>query len=348
MSSIYEIPNGKNIKIYLNGNENGYNPFNEFVESSLNSLESLRVNRYPNNNYKELKSLYAEYVNLSDENIIVGNGSDEMLNLVISNYINYGRILVTLKPDFGMYDFYCSINEGIIKKFKLNPNEGHINIRNFIKFSKEVKADLIIFSNPNNPTGMAFSRDEIIEILNNLKNTIVLVDEAYYEFFGQSVVDLVKNYSNLLITRTLSKAWGMAALRVGFLIGEEKKIKELNKLKVPYNVNSYSNIIASNNLKYKEVMLESVDKIIKEREVLFKQLAEFNNDYITFYKSYGNYIFGSGRVAHKLGELLEKDGILIRVFNNNSIRITIGNREENIALIKSIKKAIKGRVLWEE
>lgn len=348
MSSIYEVPRGKNVRIYLNGNENGYNPFKENLKSSLNSLEDLSINRYPNNDYEDLKVLYAEYVNLSAENVIVGNGSDEMLNLVISNYINHGKVLVTLNPDFGMYDFYCSMNEGTIKKFNINLNEGPIDIWNFIEFSKEEKADLIIFSNPNNPTGMAFSRDEIIEILDNLKNTIILVDEAYYEFFGQSVVDLVESYDNLLVTRTLSKAWGMAALRVGFLIGGRKVIKELSKLKVPYNINSYSNMIATNNLKYKEIMIESVDKITKEREFLFKKLKEFNNEDIKFYKSNGNYIFGMGKGTHKLGKLLEEDGILIRDFNNNSIRITVGSRAENIVLIKSIERIIKGRLLWEE
>lgn len=345
MKNYEAMESSDEISIFLNGNENGYNPFKEKIESILLDLKNIDLNRYPNNEYLELRKAYSKYVNLSKDNLIVGNGSDEMLGLVISKFISKGKKLLTFEPDFGMYDFYCESNEGNVEKIKINPEIESIDVNEIIEKYEEVKPALIIFSNPNNPTGMTLSRDGIRKILECCNESIIVVDEAYYEFFGKSVVDLVEVYENLLVTRTLSKAFGMASLRVGFLIGNQRIIETLSKYKVPYNINSYSSKIAVELLNNVDEMKTSVNKIIDEREYLFHSLSNLNFNEIRFFKSKGNYIFGNGKSSKALANILKEEGILIRNFNNNSIRITVGSRSDNIVLINVLKNVMKRGVI---
>lgn len=346
MKKNYEVMESSDeISIFLNGNENGYNPFKEKIKSILINLQNIDLNRYPNNEYLELRDAYSKYLNLSKNNLIVGNGSDEMLGLVISKFISKEKKMLTFEPDFGMYDFYCESNEGNIEKVKINPEIGFIDVNKIIERYEEVKPALIIFSNPNNPTGMTLSREDIKKILECCNKSIIVVDEAYYEFFGESVIDLVEVYKNLLVTRTLSKAFGMASLRVGFLIGNQGIIETLSKYKVPYNINSYSSKIAVELLNDLDEMRISVNKIIDEREYLFHSLSNLSFNGVRFFKSKGNYIFGKGKSSKILANILREEGILIRNFNNDSIRITVGSRSENIVLISVLKNVMKRGVI---
>ncbi|MGL5615153.1 MAG: histidinol-phosphate transaminase [Sarcina sp.] len=337
MSKLYEATKTENgIKIYLNGNENSFNPFKEKVNGI--QIKGEKINRYPDDNYRDLKTAYAKYINLKASNLIVGNGSDEVINLVISYFINKGEKLITLEPDFSMYDFYTTLNEGEIKKFKLVGSKG-INIEEFITFINKENPKIIIFSNPNNPTGVVLKREDIIKILEETKN-IVIIDEAYYEFYGDTVVELVENYENLLVTRTLSKAWGMASLRVGFLVSNEKLIKTLENHKVPYNVNRISEEIAIKMLEDVEAMKNSVKEIIKEREFLYKELDKLKTEDFIPLESKGNYICIKTKKNDFIYEKLKEKGILIRNFKNNSLRITIGKRVENLEVIKILKEVL--------
>lgn len=337
MSKLYEATKTEDkIKIYLNGNENSFNPFKEKVNGL--QIKGEKINRYPDDNYYDLKTAYSKYINLKTSNLIVGNGSDEVINLVISYFINKGEKLVTLEPDFSMYDFYTTLNEGEMRKFKLETSE-KIDIEKFITLINEENPKIIIFSNPNNPTGLVLKKEEIIKILEETKN-IVIVDEAYYEFYGDTVVELVEDYENLLVTRTLSKAWGMASLRVGFLIGNEKLIKTLGNYKVPYNVNRISEKIAIEILEDIETMKSSVKEIIKEREFLYKELCELKTNNFIPLESKGNYIYIETEKNDFIYEKLKEKGILIRNFKNNSLRITIGERIENLEVIKILKEIL--------
>lgn len=338
------VYSNNNTKIRLNGNESPVEINENKLTSVVEALKNIELNRYPDSDSDGLREEYSKYAEVKKENVIAGNGSDEMLNLVISKIISKGDKILTLSTDFVMYDFYTNINEGGIIKYDFDLDKG-FNVDDFIKLGKSNDIKLILFSNPNNPTGYGFTIDDIKKLLDAFKDKVVLVDEAYYEFYGVSAISLINEYKNLLVTRTLSKAWGLAALRVGFLIGNEESIAELLKYKTPYNVNSLSQEIAINYLKDSKDLLNNLDYIVSERERFYKELKEIEeevlNKYkeckIKFYPSKANFIYGKTECKDKLIETLEKEDIKIRVFEDERFRITIGLEEENSKVVKAIK-----------
>lgn len=331
----------ENVKgIRINGNESFYDIGKEVTEEFKEIISTIDFNRYPENTSIGLRRKYGEYLGVSSENIIVGNGSDATIDLVVRAYITKGKKVLTLSPDFSMYDFYVEGNEGELIKFKTN-EDGSFNIEEFINFGKENKVDLVVFSNPNNPTGYGKKEEEIIKIIEAFKDTIVLVDEAYIEFFDQSVSNRIEEYKNLLVTRTLSKAFSGAAIRVGFLIGNKEIIEKLNNFKVPFNVNSISQQFAELLIDKNKRMEEIKEIVLLERERLykeFKDIEELSEGKVKFYKSNANFIFGRGK--KEFLESFKKEKIQIRNFDNDTFRISIGSREENDKVINLLKEFI--------
>ncbi|WP_297435687.1 histidinol-phosphate transaminase [uncultured Clostridium sp.] len=325
--------------IYLDSNENLYNPYNCLKNEFINEFLNINFSKYPDNIYNDLREGYAKYVGLETYNIMSGNGSDEMLNLIISTYIGKGDILLTFAPDFSMYDYYVNQNEGVIKKYAVNPEK--FIVEDFITFIEEVNPKIVMFSNPNNPTGMGIAAKEIEKILIRFKDIKIVVDEAYYEFFKESVIDKINVYKNLIVTRTLSKAFGLASLRVGFLISNIDEIKKLLDVKVPYNVNSISQVLATRALKDTSLMQNSVEKIIKLRGELFIELEKINIDGIKFVKSRANYIYAYGESALKIEKILNKVGIIMRKFDDTRIRITIGTDKHNELILNVLRSEFK-------
>ncbi|SFC77121.1 histidinol-phosphate transaminase [Clostridium uliginosum] len=326
--------------IRLNSNESYIDMNKEIMIEMKSCLLDIQLHRYPENDMLKIKELYGAYADTQAENIIVGNGSDEMLELIISSLMGTGKKMLTLSPDFVMYDFYVSLFGGEVKKYKLN-NNINFTLDDFIKLGIKEDVDLIMFSNPNNPTGLALAPTEIIKILEAFPDKTVVVDEAYYEFYGKSMIPYINTYKNLIVTRTLSKAWGLAALRVGFLISNLDNVKKLLEKKIPYTVNSYSQAMVITALKYPYRVIKNSKQIIEQREILSKELKLLEKNAsmnIKFYSSKANFIFG--RTLHKEALLngLSDKGILIRDFPDDTFRITIGSPLENKKLIDGLKE----------
>lgn len=342
MKEVNLYDNGVDAKgIRLNGNESYIALDEKNLFKIITLMKNVELNRYPDTEGLKVRACYAKYAKVKAENIIMGNGSDEMLSLVIGSTIGKGKRILTLDPDFSMYDFYATLNDGEIIKYKVN-EDGSFDIQDFIMFGIENNVDLIMFSNPNNPTGFALPNEDIIELLKAFKDTKVVIDEAYYEFNKESIVEYINEYKNLLVTRTLSKAWGLAAIRIGFLIGNEELIKKLRDYKVPYNVNSLSQVVAENMLGNTQRVILDSNVIIEEREKLFSNLKELQKESsleIKFYKSSANYIFGRTNYKDVLIKALNNKGIVIRNFSDDSFRITVGSEFENNKVVETIRKA---------
>lgn len=343
MKKINTYENKENTsQIRLDSNESFMNISIDKQEAIKKAIVNMDFNRYPDNNYTNLRKLYANYLdeNLDEDNIIAGNGSDEMLNLIIGVAIENGKKLYTLSPDFSMYDFYTSLYGGEVIKYETE-EDGKIDVDGFIKKGKEEKVDLIIFSNPNNPTGHVLSKVDIVKILESFKDIKVVVDEAYCDFYGKSMISYINKYSNLIVTRTLSKAFGLAALRVGFLISNKENIKSLLKYKVPYNLNSLSQVISEIVLKDKDSIKKSIELIKMKREDLYvrlKKIEKSSKGKIKFYKSKANFIFGRSSEKEKMLKELNLNNISIRNYKDNSFRITVGNDIENEKVVQIIAK----------
>lgn len=340
--NLYESVMNETTGIRLNGNESYKSIEDSILKEVLEIIEENKFNRYPDTDSYKLRKAYAKVIGLEMDNIIAGNGSDEMIQLIIGATIKKRKKVLTVLPDFSMYDFYTSGNEGEIIKYNTE-EDGSFVLSNFINFGKKVMPSLIIISNPNNPTGHALSVDEVSKILENFPKTKVVIDEAYYEFYGQTMIPYIDKYSNLIITRTLSKAWGLAALRIGFLISNKDLIEHLNKFKVPYNLSQLAQDIASVVLKYPDKTLSNVEEIVYERERLYKNLKDIeavNPLKITFYPSKANYIFARSDNKEIIKRIMEEKSIILRYFNDDTFRITVGAPWENDLVVNVISMAL--------
>lgn len=334
------IDSNEEFKIKLDTNEIFMNIDDNVIMKMKSSLSGIELYRYPENEMKAIRELYGKYAEVDPENVIVGNGSDEVLELIIGKVVKPESKILTLGPDFVMYDFFGKRFRGELIKYNIGSSMS-FNVDEFIKLGKENDVEIIIFSNPNNPTGINITAEDIIKILKSFENTTVVVDEAYYEFNGESMIPYINDYSNLFVTRTLSKAWGLAALRVGFIISSKENIRDLLNYKVPYTISSYSQKVAEIALKYPKIIKENTEIIIKEREALYEKLKEIEKNAamkIEFFKSKGNFIFGKTYHKDALIKGLESHNIYIRNFNDESFRITVGSPRENRKVIEAIKE----------
>ena len=189
------------------------------LDQIKNAVENIDYNRYPDPYATELCSAFANYYGISPENVTVFNGSDELITLLMTTFMMAGEALVTVEPDFSMYRFYASLAE--LKCVSVPKNEDlTINIDTVIKTVNESGARGVVFSNPCNPTSKGISREDVIKLITSV-DALVIMDEAYMDFWDSSVLDLVNDYDNLIVMRTASKAIGAAAIRLGFAVANK-------------------------------------------------------------------------------------------------------------------------------
>jgi histidinol-phosphate aminotransferase len=299
--------------VLLDANES---PFGEF-------------NRYPDST-QEMKKISANQ-------IAVGNGSDELIDLIIKVFCEpKNDSILIMNPSFAMYGFYASINENKVVKLDLNENF-EIDKDEFLKISQETQPKVFFLCSPNNPTGNCI---EDIEFYIKNFNGIVVVDEAYIEFSGKkSCIELLEKYPNLIVIQTFSKAWGMAGARVGVAYSSEEIIKLINVVKAPYNINSLSlnKIFESiNNQEFIELNIQNT----------LNEISWLKNEFQTIkcikkiYPTDANFFLIEFESVEKVYEKLLEEEILTSKRSPqilNCIRINVGNREENIQLIDVLK-----------
>ncbi len=299
-------------------------------------LKSVWTNRYPDPEAKELRKHLAKDLKVKHENLLHGNGSDELISCLI---MTFGGPVLYPVPTFSMYGIIAqALNEKTIE-IPLDKNFD-LDSREFVKVIEKRNPKLIFLSSPNNPTGNCFSEERILKIIRQSKG-IVVVDEAYQPFSEKkSFVPLIKKYDNLVVLRTLSKI-GLAGLRVGFMAAGSNIINEVNKVRLPFNLNSLSQKVAFDALQDKKQMKSGIASIVSERKKLLKELKKMSGidpcpsdaNFILFRVDDGDSIYG---------KLLEK-GILIRNMKGvaeGCLRVTIGTARENNAFIKSLKQVL--------
>ena len=261
----------------------------------------------------------------------------------MNTFIEKGEKVAVLNPDFSMYSFYASISGGIPTTIELD-EELQIDIDILIEKIKEIKPKIFIFSNPNNPTGGIIKKEDILKLVKSC-NCLVVLDEAYMEFFGASLVSEIDKYYNLIIIKTCSKALGMAAIRLGFLITNLELMEALKSVKPPYNVNSISQCFGEVVLNHTAEIKSYAESIIEERKYLNEELSKFSQ--FKLFKANSNFVLLSYNKAKELNKFLLGKSIKVRCFDsgrlNNFMRITAGNRAENNELIKAIKEFFMGR-----
>jgi len=336
----HEIPH----KIKLNANENPYGLPEEIVEEILKEAKELNYSLYPNANSTELSQVVSSSFGLNVDNIVIGNGSDELIEYLIKAFSEKGRGIISPMPSFAMYKIYSSIHHADFIQIPLAQEDFSLNVGKLLEEAKKESSSLIFLSYPNSPTTNYFKEDKIIRILEE-SGCLVVVDEAYYEFGGKTFAPLVSRYDNLVILRTFSKAYSLASLRVGYLLSNAKVVKEIRKVKSPFNINSFSQLAARIVFKNRDIFQKNINKIISEREKLIKNI----NTLLSFkaHPSQTNFIFtevGSIKEQKMIFNGLLEKGILIQIVNEpdfstsrHFLRITVGTEEENRLLMDGLK-----------
>lgn len=322
--------------IMLNANELYCNISSTMVKELQEAIADAALHRYPDETSRELREAYAQVKKLSVDQLLAGNGSDEMLGLMIGYFLGKGKTLLTLSPDFSMYDYYASMYECNIVAFSCEA-DGSFSIADFIEFGREHHADMVLFSNPNNPSGHFVSNKEMCRIVEAFPRIPVVVDEAYGEFAKESMLDHVCDYNNLYITRTLSKAFGLAGARLGFLISNPNNIQALQPYMVPYNIsclNQKAGVIALKHAAEYELLVEEIQL---ERDMLYHKLKQLQT--MTFYPSQANYLYGRSKLKQEMLQALHQEGIVIRDYENtDSFRITVGSPSENAIVLSVLQE----------
>lgn len=319
----------------LDGNENPYGPSPK-VREALARYPHYHI--YPDPEQRRVREAIAEYVGADPEQIVVGNGSDELLDLAARLFLSPGDRGVNAPPTFGIYEFVIRTYGGEV-----------VNVPRRDDFSLDVEAveralgaaaKLMFVASPNNPTGNPLPREDVERLL--AKGALIAVDEAYAEFAGESLVPLVASHDNLIVTRTFSKWAGLAGLRAGYGVFPPTVAEVIRKIKMPYNMNVAAQAAVLASLEDREALEENVTKIVRERERLAKELGGL--PWLRVYPSRANFLLCrvEGRTAVEAQALLRERGVLVRHFDSPGVegclRISVGRPEDTDRLLEALSE----------
>ena len=299
------------------------------------------INRYPDNKHDELKKVVSGIKNVNVNQVVFGNGTDEILDLIVRVFCNPSEDkIITLPPTYGMYDVIAKTNgvENIEIPLK---SDFSIDKNEILKLSSK-KTKILFLCSPNNPTGNSFDTNDLTDLIKCFKG-VVVVDEAYIDFSSkQSLISLIEDNSNLIITQTMSKAYGMAGIRLGMGFSNEKIINYLNKIKPPYNINVLTERKALEELNKIDEIEKNISIVLDQRNLLVSCLEKL--DFVEkIYKSDANFLLVKVDNADLRYNQLLENGIVVRNRSNqplcqNCLRITIGTKNENTSLIKTLNE----------
>ena len=299
------------------------------------------INRYPDNKHDELKKVVSGVKNVNVNQVVFGNGTDEILDLIVRVFCNPSEDkIITLPPTYGMYDVIAKTNgvENIEIPLK---SDFSIDKNEILKLSSK-KTKILFLCSPNNPTGNSFDTDDLTDLIKGF-NGVVVVDEAYIDFSSkQSLISLIEDNNNLIITQTMSKAYGMAGIRLGMGFSNEKIINYLNKIKPPYNINILTERKALEELNKIDEIEKNISIVLDQRNLLVSCLEKL--DFVEkIYKSDANFLLVKVDNADLRYNQLLENGIVVRNRSNqtlcqNCLRITIGTKNENTSLIKTLNE----------
>lgn len=331
----YSVP-GIECPVRLDGNESPFATNPQMLEEIYKKLSSIELNRYPDPDCKRLKDIVSNMIGFNKDGILFGNGSDELIQMLVETFTGKSGVVLVPRPTFSMYRLTSLILNNIVVETGLDSNF-ELNLEDIRSKIEEFDPDLLFFASPNNPTGNAFSADKIIKIVESTTG-IVVVDEAYFDYYGYTFIPEIEKYDNFIVLRTLSKI-GFASIRLGILFGNPALVNEINKTRLPYNINSISQQVAEVAFNNSELLEENFKTIIAERERLFEELNKIEN--IKVFPSDSNFFLIKVPDSEIYFNDLVERGILVRNLGSSPglegcIRVTIGTPRENEAFLGAI------------
>ena len=330
-----------NCAIKMDANENPFSIQEPLRKKLLEEMGRVELNRYPAAGVPRLRERFAKYYGVNKNMIMLGNGSDELIQILCMALKGKIKGVLVPVPAFSMYKIIAINTGNKVVEVPLDKNFD-LDIDAITGRIKDNFPALIFLSCPNSPTGNLFNLKKIETIIKRTPG-VVVIDEAYASFSGQSLLSLIKKYDNVIFLNTLSKL-GMASIRLGFLIGNKNIIAQLDKVRLPYNINSLSQMAANFFLDYENEFSKQINEIAKRREELYLGLKEIGG--IKPYPSRANFIFFSCSFdSNRIYSNLIAEGIIVKNLNipplmPNCMRVTVGNKKENETFLKALKRVI--------
>ena len=309
------------------------NEVNTTLPFVLDQVVLTTLNRYPDHQGTQLIETLSDQFGYQKDTVMIGSGSSELLELIIKTYVSSGDVILSIDPTFVMYQQYATIHQATYMSVSESKDLLEDLYQAYIAYLPKV----IMISNPNNPTGSFIPKDQLLSFIKKV-SCVVVIDEAYIEYANlkETLIYDINNIPNLFVTRTFSKAWGLAGARLGYILSQKDNIQTLKIAKTPYSVSSVTQALGIEALKMDQSIFKTIETIKETRTSTYFSLKEMLQD---VYPSYGNFLYVY-ETRLNLYEALLLKGIQIRSYQNGYYRITIGTKEEMAQLIKAIKELV--------
>lgn len=334
-----------NFEVRLDANESFFSIDPKLLQDIKDAIDSCQFHRYPDPYCSRLCDCFSNYYGIDPKNVTVGNGSDELISIIVNCFSLKGEKVLSFTPDFSMYAFYGYLAECEVVEMPKSDSL-HIDIDEAIRTIQAQKISMVLFSNPCNPSSIGLCREEVIRLISSV-SALVVLDEAYMDFWDQSLLESVNEFDNLIILKTCSKALGMAGVRLGFAVANPMITNALRAAKSPYNVNSISQIIGEKLFSYPEMLRDHTLKIIASKEELYSKCLSLSERYPKIfekvYPSCTNFVLIQTPKADKIYQELLNRSIAIRNFGA-FLRISAGSPKENERLIEALEDILKGEI----
>lgn len=333
----YSPPTGNRIeKMRLDFNENTVGCSPAVVKALCDSLSQEQLAVYPD--YARVKQTLSSFFKVAPEELLLTNGTDEAIQVLINTYVDDGDEVLLVRPSYAMYRFYAEVAGANIVEIDYQPPDVEFPLQELLK-AITPRTRAVLIANPNNPTGSSIGLEEIERILKKARHAVVLIDEAYYEFFGITAMGLLRDHPHLFVSRTFSKVYGMAAMRMGCLFSHRANIQYLHKAQSPYSVNMLAALAAEAAVADTAYVGNYVTEALAAREILRTGLEKLG---IPYAKSSANFILGYfGERALEVRDALREKAILVRDRSYEipgGVRITVGTRDQSRRVLEELER----------
>lgn len=323
-------------KLRLDFNENTIGCSPKVAAFLRDRIAEERLATYPE--YVEAKADLAAHFKVDTAEMLLTNGTDEAIQLVINTYIDDGESVIVLQPSYAMYKFYAELAGASIREIRYCESDLAFPLEKLLA-AIDSGTRAILISNPNNPTGTAVKLEPLVEIIGRAAEAAVFVDEAYFEFCGITALPWLREFPNLFVTRTFSKAYGMAAMRLGCLFSDRRNLAFVGKAQSPYSVNMLAALAARVAISDLEYVSAYVREVLTAREIFYEQLDRLG---IPYYRSEGNFVLlRLGDRAAEVRDKLRNEGILVRDRSHEiagCLRVTVGTREQTKRFVAELER----------
>jgi len=327
--------------VKLDANESPYPWSAERLAPIMAEISKKNLNRYPDPTCTALREAAARLYDVDADNIVCGNGSDELISVITTAFNEKGAKILVTSPDFSMYGFYAHVSE--CKLVTMQKDEAlNFSSEALINAAKSCSADMVIFSNPCNPTGQGISREEVLRICRSL-DCLIVVDEAYMDFWDQSIIPDLKTLDNVIILKTCSKAFALAGIRLGFAITSKELAGYMNRARSPFNINTLTQEVAAAMLADTDALQAASAKLVescRELTTLLRPIAAKYPNKIKIIDTVTNFALLSCDNAPFYLDAMKEKGVCVRMQMKKYLRITAGSPEENKAVVAALDEVL--------